>query len=328
MRLFTASACAAFKACDYQYDLLYVKGYRPLHTPKALVFGTLIHKALERYWNARKDGEVDPCGLALATVSDEIDRFDRARARVMIVAYAAVWGTVKCDVLAVEAKFIAPLIHPDTRQISDRYQRAGKIDVIIKLADKRIAVVEHKTSAMDVSQGSDYRAQLTIDEQVSFYYAGAISIGFRPDVVIYDVLKKFDEKPRVATPIEKRIYVTDRKTKEKRLKATQRDRDETAEEYERRLATAVAKDPSAHIERAEIVRLPAERKRFALHVWNDAQKMAHVIDKNLFTPNSKSCFRYGSPCGFVPHCLENAPLNDPLKFKKLKDVHPELEDGA
>lgn len=337
--IYTHSSSASFRACRRQYKIAYVDGIRAKRPAMALRLGTFVHLWLELYWRARQAGATDPAEAAWRGVAasaskhpdaeyvafDSFDEYEQARLRVMLLAYAAVWGRVECTVIAVEAKFTVPLIHPETREVSRRFQRAGKIDVILRLADGRIAVVEHKTSAADVSPGGDYRRKLTLDPQVSMYYAGALSLGFRPDVVIYDILKKFDERPLKATPPDKLRYVTDRKTKEKRLNAKQRLHEETPAEYAARLVKIAAKNPEACIERVELHRLPEERKRYALAVWQQAQDMAHAADNDLYYTNPDSCLRYGAPCDYLPHCSEGASLADPYSYRHV-GAHPELQD--
>ncbi len=334
--LYTHSASADFRACRYKYALSNRCGVRGRVPAYPLRLGTLVHGSLEPMWLARMAGKSwDEAYEAGRSVIDApnigFDDFERARLRVTLSVDVEIWRTVDCHVLAVEAKFVAPMYHPERRGrdgkliIHPRFQRAGKIDLILRLGDGRIAVVEHKTSAADIEPGSDYRRKLTLDAQVSQYYAGAISLGFKPDVVIYHVLRKFDEKPRKMTPVDKRIYVTDKKTKVKRLKSGQREHDETPDEYEARLAAVAAADPNACVERIEIHRLPKERQRYALQVWQQADDMAHAIDADLMYQNPDSCLRYGSPCEYLPHCAEGARLDDPIHFRKV-GAHVELAE--
>ncbi len=343
LRLYTHSSSKTFRACQYQYFVSYILGIRPKKTAKPLSFGTLIHLCLEVYWLTRKVNEtstehIDPLSMALLELEkrkkeqQNIDEFDVARAQVMLIAYASVWDHTECQVLAVEAKFLTPLFNPATMEPSKRFNRSGKIDLIIRLLEKdqppMITVVEHKTSAANVMAGSDYQRRLTLDEQISFYYQGARHIGFPPDQVIYDVLKKFKIKPLKATSKDKLRYKKPKKghEAEPQLYAGQRLVDETVEQYQERLTEMVKKDPQAFIERIKIVRLPYERKRFAMEVWKQSRLMEHALDEDLFPRNSDACFRFGSPCSYVQHCLENTPLDDPKVYYKLGDVHPELED--
>lgn len=321
---YTHSSSKTYRACNYQYLVQYVWGYRTVKPAKALVFGTLIHLCLEAYWNARKAKHEAPAKEALAVLdaARDIDPYERVRARVMLITYAMIWDRIPCEVLGVELQFQHSLLDPRTMKASTVYERAGKIDLILRMPDG-IAVTEHKTSSEDVGPGSDYRTRLTLDEQVSFYYAGAKSLGFNPDYVIYDVLKKFTEKPRLATPVEKRILVVDKKTKEKRLKATQRLTDETPQEYGRRLADAAIKDPEKYIHRVKIVRMQQERIKFALNVWQQSRLMETSIEQDLWPKNSDVCFK--NRCSLIPHCYQGARLDDEKLFVKLDTLHPELE---
>jgi len=325
-RLFTHSSSKSFRACNYQYYVQYVLGYRPVRPGKALLFGTLIHACLEAYWKARKAGRPAPLedALAVLVAQKDIDPFDRARARVMLVAYAVVWDTQKCSVVDVEVQFKHDLLNPRTMQPSPIFYRAGKIDLLLEIPDKGLAIVEHKTSSEDVGYGSDYRARLTLDEQVSAYYAGAKALGYKPNFVIYDVLKKFAEKPYEATLEEKRRFVTDKKTKERRLDARQHERDETPEEFCQRLANEVAQDPTNHIERILIYRLQKERVKSAVTVWMQAQIMEHALERGLFPQNSDACFK--NRCAFIPHCYQGTPLTDEKMYRKIETLHPELEE--
>lgn len=328
MRLFTHSSSKAFRACNYMYWCMYVAGHRPVKSGNALVFGTLIHKCLEAYWLARKAGIAAPASRALAELAAErdIDPYERVRAKLMLITYALIWDTVKCTVVDVECEFQHPLLDPKTMAASRVYRRAGKIDLVIQMHDVpegNHTIVEHKTSAEEIGVGSDYRARLTLDEQVSFYYAGAKALGYKPNEVIYDVLKKFREQPHMATPEDKREYVVDKKTKQRRLRANQRDRDETPEEYGRRLSEMVAKDPEKYIVRISVHRMQRERLKSALNVWQQSKLMEFALENECFPKNSDSCFK--NRCSFITHCYHGTPLTDEKVFRKSEVMHPELD---
>ena len=331
--LYTASAGGAFRTCPRLYQLKTLRGVRAVRPRRARAFGTIIHAGVESYWSTRQAG--DPVGAldaARRTAASWLldvplfDPFDYAKTNVMLALYAAVWDTVPCEVLAVEAEFRAPLYRPDygpaSKTACDRFERAGKIDLIVRLADGRVMLVEHKTSSDDVGPGTDYNRRLTLDEQVSFYYGGAIALGFKPDGVIYDVLRKFQDKPHLATPREKRVIVHDRKTKLPRLKSGQRERDETPEEFEARLLKRAMAEPDRYVVRSELTRTVPERRAAALAVWKQTRLMLHAIDNDLFYPNSAACLQYGG-CEFADHCLEGASLDDPARYRK-GGAHEEL----
>ena len=111
----------------------------------------------------------------------------------------------------------------------------------------------------DIPPGSPVLERLTLDLRYSTYIEAAKSLGYPVDGVVYDVLGKPKQKPLQATPVEKRKYTKPtKKEPAPRLYANQRDRDETAEEYGRRLLEAIAEAPDRFYQRQKIVRL-AER---------------------------------------------------------------------
>jgi hypothetical protein len=323
--LYTHSSSKSYRTCNYQYLVQYVWGYRTVKQAKALVFGTLIHKCLEAYWLARKAKQAEPIHAAMAVLvqaSVDMDPYERMRVKVMLITYAVVWSFIECEVLGVELQFRHSLLNPQDLKASEIFERSGKIDLILRIGTD-VVVVEHKTSSEDVGPGSDYRTRLTLDEQVSFYYAGAKALGFKPDYVIYDILKKFTEKPRLATPVDKREYVTDKKTKQTRLRANQRLTDETPQEYGKRLADAATPDPEQYIHRVKIVRMQKERIKFALNVWQQSRLMETSLAQGLWPKNSDACFK--NRCSLIPHCYQGARLEDDKLFTKLDMLHPELE---
>ena len=321
----THSALAAYRACPRKFALAYIHQYRSKKTAHPLFFGTAIHRAIEAFWRAYMAGVADPAAVALAVISSELKGFDLARARPMMVAYTSVWMTHKWKVLAVEAKFRVPMHHPDGRK-SSRFVIEGKIDLILMGPDGVLRVVEHKTAGVDVGEGSIYRRKLNRDEQITLYLEGAASLGHVTSRVTYDVLRKPKLKPKLATPVEKRRYTVDAKTKERRLYAKHREHDETAEEFEARVSAQIAAAPDQWIVRVRVDRNDSQRKRFSLNIWNQSNHLASDLDGGHFSENTGACEMFGRDCAFAPHCLESVPLTDPYVFEKKTSAHEELEE--
>jgi hypothetical protein len=255
------------------------------------------------------------------------DPFDLARAEAMLRGYDARWGEEMADryvVLAVEAEFRAPLVNPDTGAPSRTWTLGGKLDVVVRnLVEQRNDVVEHKTATGDVGPGSDYVKRLRLDGQVSVYYAGGDALGFPIDGCLYDVLVKPAQRPLRATPIESRKF-----TKAGALYATQRDRDETVEEYRDRVLEAVASDPNGHLVRAEVVRLEQEMKDAMADVWGLGVSMREAARAGRYPRNPDACVRYGRTCEFFGVCTGEASLDDTTAFRRSEQLHPELSDNA
>lgn len=327
LQLLTNSRARAFRACPRRHDIAYNRSIRPARDAEALHFGTLIHSALEHWWDgARRDGAPD-LTECLAILEFEPDPYVRARGHVMLIAYHEAWaGDVeRYEVLGVEVPFECDLVNPATGSPSKTFRLAGKLDALCReRSTGRVLIVEHKTSSEDLTPGSDYWARLRMDSQVSTYFAGARSLGYEPAACLYDVLGKPGQKPLLATPPEARKYTKPTKAEPvPRLYANQRESDETPDEYEARMLDAIAKDPSAYVQRAEVVRLDAEREEAAADVWHVARMIRDAQLEGRHPRNPDACHARGSTCAYYLHCTGAERLDGP-GFRVLDDPHPEL----
>ncbi len=175
-----------------------------------------------------------------------------------------------------------------------------------------VYVVEHKTTSLDIGEGTPYWKRLTLDAQVSKYLVGARALGHEPVGVLYDVVRKPALRPLEATPIESRKYTQEdsracKECKKKnpapgphielvknddgterevacfegriikdrggRLYANQREHDETPAEFYERLIEEIGNNPDKYFQRGTIVRLPSEEKEAARNVWETAKQI-------------------------------------------------------
>lgn len=156
---------------------------------------------------------------ALPDVSDRFDAYKYARAQAMIIGYTSVWDRhTDLEVIAVEKLFRLPLINPETGGRSRTWDLGGKLDVTVRFGPtdpsyaNRLTVIEHKSSAEDVEEGSTYRQRLMLDGQVSQYFEGGdqavkeMGAGDEIDEIIYDISAKPRIRPYTATPKESRKY--------------------------------------------------------------------------------------------------------------------------
>lgn len=347
VHLLTSSRLATWQRCPRAHHYRYEAGIISVdRTSPALTFGTAIHKGLEAWWLTIQAG--DP-GRALsgaleaaeASLGHEADPYDLSRLLAMLCAYDARWQSWACgtEVLAVEAAFEYELANPVTGEIAQTWRVAGKIDALIRLADGRVAILEHKTRTGDAGAGSDYRRRLTLDPQISTYFDGAKALGWDADLCIYDVLVKPAIKPLLATPVESRKYTQGkaatktRPAEEPRLYAGQRETDESPDEYRDRLIQVVGADPDRHLVHAEIVRTEDERHDHAWTLWHTARMITETRKAALTTgdvravpQHSHACFAHGGAgCEFLPVCEGTASARDTGRFTRLATVHPELE---
>lgn len=316
-RLVTVSQLKTFRACPRLNLYQYVEGFRPVAEEAAPRFGQVMHHALEAWWLA----PVNRLEHALAAIAaePELDAYERIRAEIVMRGYDARWGAEPITVLAVEQEFEAAIVNPSTGKESRTFVQGGKIDAVARLADGRTVIVEHKTSSEDISPGSEYWRRLSIDAQVSTYYAGARSLGYDVEGCLYDVIGRPAHRPLAATPVESRKY-----TKEGRLYANQRDRDETPEEFGLRLAEAIAENPERYYARGPVVRLAEDEIEAAADTWQTTRALREAELADRWPRNPDACSRYGRTCAFFDVCTRSASLEDGTRFRKAERPHEEL----
>ena len=328
MNLLTASRVKAWTACPRLHHYRYELGLVPVaHESPALAFGTAIHAGLEAWWRTIGDGAPGDAfqaatERALVSLGDTAPEHDAARLIAMLAGYDVRWQRWACstEVLGVEQEFRAPLRDPRTGKCAKTWQLAGKLDALVRLADGRVAIVEHKTTSRDPGPGSDYRAALTMDAQVSTYFDGAAALGHPADVCVYDVLAKPSQKPLTATasPVMK---------KDGTPRAGTRLSDESADEYRERLIGVISDDPERYLVHAEIVRMDTERAAHARDLWEVVHAIEHARTRAaagaLPARHASACFAHGAPCAFLDVCAGRARADDATRYRRLP-IHQEL----
>ena len=127
--LVTTSGMKCFRRCAREYLYSYEQGYRSVERADALAFGTLVHKALEVWWQTV---DLDAVNAALRASTN--DPLHLVNAEELMRGYHARWCTESFDVLAVEREFVAPLVDPSTGEASKTWELGGKIDAIARVA--------------------------------------------------------------------------------------------------------------------------------------------------------------------------------------------------
>jgi hypothetical protein len=334
----TNSEMTCFRRCQREHHYSYELGYRAVEDAEALRFGALWHAALEVWWL----GQGLDAALDVAT-RGAIDEFEAAKVRVLLRGYDARWGHELHEVVAVEREFYAPLLNPETGAPSRTYELGGKLDVLLQSK-----FVEHKTTSEDIGLGSVYWRRLTLDPQVSTYYAGAKSLGHDVHGCVYDVVRKPALRPAQVPLVDEagfkivldaqgeRVYC---KTPNKggpkpRETASTADgyvlqtRPETAEEFEARLTEDVAAQPDRYYQRGEVVRLEADEREAALDAWQLTQAMREGQRLGRHPRNPDACQRYGRVCSYFDVCTGVATLDDTSRFQRVENVHQELKGKA
>lgn len=324
IEILTASRMRSFRDCARKHQLAYVEGWRPVVQAEALRFGSLLHRGLEEYWKAVRDGGSFSEAFE-AVQRNAADPYEGARATEMLVAYYNTWAESDVrdyEVLAVEQRFDAPLLNPETMAPSRTWRLSGKVDAIVRRReDGRVLVVEHKTTSDNVAaDDADYWTKLHMDPQISMYMLGAEALGYEVDEVLYDVLGKPTQRPLKATAPESRKY-----TKDGKLYAAQRDRDETPSEHQARVAAAIAENPGRFTARRLIPRMESQVRDFMADAWAQAATMRESARLGRAPRNPDACDSFGR-CPYWILCASGGRPEDYSDFHRVTNKHPELEE--
>lgn len=311
LRVLTNSELTCRRRCAREHHISYELGYRPIEDAEALRFGTMWHVGMEAWWLGHSIEDV----ITLA-VRGAADPYEAARLRVLLRGYDARWAHERSnyELVGVEREFRAPLVNPETGAASRTFELAGKLDVLFTHS-----FMEHKTTSEEIGVGSTYWRKLTLDPQVSTYYAGSRALGHDPTACVYDVVKKLALRPLKATPAESRKY-----TKQGHLYANQREQDETVEDYELRCAEEIVSNPDKYYQRGEIVRLEHEEREAQLDAWQHARSIRESELAGAWPRNPDACSRFGRVCGYLDVCCGTASLDDASRFQRVARVHQEL----
>lgn len=349
--LLTNSRKKTARRCLREHQLQYDLGYRSVHQADELRFGSLVHLGLEAWWLAVQRGTTpeERLSAAFAAMQGEADPFERAKAEVLLAGYEARWGAdaEQYEVIGVELEFRAPIRNPSTGAASRTWRAAGKLDALVRhLPTDRVLIVEHKTSSEDITPGSDYWLRLRIDGQVSDYFAGAEALGHTADGCLYDVLGKPGIRPGTVPLTDEdglkivvdasgnRVRTKDGKRWRQTADAAEgyllQTRPETPDEYRERIVELVSQQPDRFYQRGEVARLDADLEEARFDTWQIGKLIREAQLAGRAPRNPDACVRYGRKCAFFDVCTGAASLDDPTRFVRLDNVHPELtvEDAA
>ncbi len=243
--------------------------------------------------------------------------------------------------LAVEAEFVADLRNPETGAASKTFQLGGKLDVLVRdLRDRRIFIVEHKTSSEDISLGSFYWRRLMLNAQISAYMVGARALGVEPDGVLYDVIGKPDLRPRAVPVVDDdgvkivldasgvRVRTKDGKKWRETADTAQgfvlQTRPETVDEYRARVAEAISADPSRYFARGVVVRLESEDREAAFDAWQTATNIREGRAAERYPRNPDACAMYNSTCSYFDVCSGQTSIEDTYRYERVSARHAEL----
>lgn len=320
----TNSSLTAFKTCPRKYELQYQKGIVPVRDSEPLYFGRLMHDGLD-FWckNGRDIEKTVEHVEEIWNKDPEKDEYLLAKIVVLLRGYHERYKDDELELVESEKPFAAPLLNPETGRESGLFYLSGIIDRIVK-RHGRFKILETKTTSDDIYPESDYWRKLSIDSQVSNYYLGAeVVMGQKIENCIYDCIKKPGLQPLKATPVENRKY-----KKDGALYASQRDKDETPQEYYDRLTLDILDRPQFYFARREVPRSESDLFEYLDDAWNITQSLRAFQTKGKWPRFVNSCFSMFGACQYWKICSGQCSEDDQTQFVKVDQVHREFTKVA
>jgi hypothetical protein len=299
-QLLTATRMNCLLACPRKHYWRYEVGLRRDTDATALRFGSAWHDAMEARWQ----GQAYDDALATALKPDyQLDETLVATIAGLLAGYYARWASDPVKEVHPEVEFRQPL------RGSRSFDCGGKIDGLGVMEDGRLALVEHKTTAADLSPDSDYWLRLRSNPQVMQYILAARALGWDVSIVLYDVTRK--------PSIRLRQYESPDAYAD-RLKQDTQDRPDF---YFVRREVPILEDDLAEFE--------AQRRELARMILNFRTAVRRLAKPEQAWPRHLSELQCRS-CDFASFCLQNIvpdPAQPPAGFR-VGPQHPELNPVA
>jgi hypothetical protein len=371
--LLTNSRMQTAKTCPRKHHYSYNLGIRPAGDVHFYRFGGNTHHGLDR---RAKGDEIDDAILAAVAGYEDLPgwcqtedqvhdwRVERETIATLLSGYFWMWEREDVrpelrpiEIIASEISFDLPILNPDTKRPVKGFRLAGKIDKIVRLADGRVAVMEHKTTTDSIEPTSDYWLKLKMDHQISTYFYAARELGHDVQTVLYDVIRKPGIEPRQIPVLDeqgRKIVLDGRGIRQLKEKYKQdgspakghgepyasvpddkkelgwflQTRRETPEEFGARLLQDLTDRPDFYYARQEIPRLDADIDDFCWELWQQQQQIRDARKYGRHFRNTAACTLMGR-CAYLDVCSTGGFGEQlPAAFQRVSDIHPELAQGA
>jgi hypothetical protein len=269
------------------------------------------------------------------------DEFALQKARAILLVYDEVWRKKIEDnfvVVDVEKEFRFDLLNPDTSGKSRSFVEGGKFDVLVRRKDRNaLVVIEHKTAADDISEGSDYWDRLRMDTQVSKYFLAATQMGEEVEGVLYDAVKKTAHRPKdipelcddgkkiVLDSNGDRVFLKNgepRQTADEEKGWKLKSRPETPYEYGCRIHAIYKENANDLFKSQMIYRSDTDTLEYMRDAFALTQQIIYARSKNLWPRNPGACMEFGR-CEYFDLCCGRASV-DGIRYKETNVFNPEL----
>jgi len=303
-RTSTYSMWSTFANCQRRAYWRYVREMVPVVTDPVLSFGKLVHECLATWYETGSSDSI----LALIDGNypdhgrDAEQRKHWHYATAMMAEYirrypiAGDWS----EIVSVEQRFDTKLTNPDTGWSSHSFGLSGKIDMLIRLHNGLLFVVEHKTTS---SINAAYIEALNLSLQ-SDIYSFAMGSNEHPVGVIYNVL----QKPAL------RQYEANQRRKEPEGNVA----------FQLRLCNALSRPES--FQRFRFLYDANARVALQRELWELSQRWLRCERTKLWLQNRQACFKFRKPCPYFKLCTTRDDPGILNQFYRHENANVELQE--
>lgn len=343
-QLLTHRRAHSFKACRQRHYFEYEMGLRPETDARAL----RIYEAGLAGLNSLKQGDsLAEALLASSTRYDlrpcEIDcrewEYERETIACLIAGYHWHWGQA-LDLVAPPTAFRFPLRNPQTGAASTLWDRAGRLDGIVRDSSGKLFVLKHRFTSEDLSPESFYWSRLQLDHRACGEMSASRQLEHSVSGVLFDVIRKPTIKPTsvamlddngqkiVVDRVGHRVFNTNgepRQTANVVRGYTLQTRPMTPLEWGKKLLEDIGHRPDFYFARREAIGNEEHLAEMQTEAW-ELQKTIRAAQRNgrwFKTIGRETC----PACPFFELCSSQYQPDGgvPEGFVRLKNVHPELE---
>ncbi len=330
--IWTSSSIKMFRKCRRKWFWRYIMRLGPKYRDKNLMIGGAFHNCLGEWYKGKRADMKKIAARYTKQLKDEAERtaayFDEEELEKlhsaietfhgMMIGYSqcyegdrAAWSI---DRASIEAEFLLDM---------GEFDYAGKIDLAAgRPGSKGRFLVEHKTAS---SIRDSYADRLPLDTQIRGYTVGAVK-GLKiegVDRVLYDVVQKCKLR---------------------------RKSNETADDFNARVATAYMSEPDKYFYREELTFSKDDLNAFEHEVRQTHQEFKFIVgegmkepaalkallgmthadpkDPRTWTPNDGACDDYFRTCEYFGLCTQGLDRGTGTGYEQRDSLHEELSIGA
>ena len=244
-------------------------------------------------------------------------------------------STAALEVLSIEQTLWCPLYNLDTNRRSRNFVLSGKLDKVVRDADNRIVLYDHKTTSSKIAPSSNYWRQLQVEGQPRQYELLLRANGFDVDRVVWDVVRKPSIRPkRLSRAAAKDILATSQYFAQDvspyalSVLAEAKDGEQMIEDNELfglRVYDTVFQNSDEYFARQTVTSFNDDLYSHNQNMWDLSKDIVSARKRSggRHTYNAGACLQFGTPCRYLGIC-EGSESPDSGNWHK-GEVHPELD---